>query len=67
MSLTGIQNLGQGAKRNDPLKTGQFGVGFNCVYNMTDNPTFTTTMRENGNKILAAFDPYTDTVSSPFF
>ena len=30
--LIGIQNLGGGSKSEDPTKTGQYGVGFNCVY-----------------------------------
>ena len=44
------------------MKTGQFGVGFNCVYNITDTPTFMTTMTEGGKRVLVAFDPHTNTV-----
>ncbi|VDI58647.1 sacsin, partial [Mytilus galloprovincialis] len=38
--LQGIQNLGEGSKSEDPSKTGQFGVGFNAVYHLTDVPPF---------------------------
>ncbi|XP_063435464.1 sacsin-like isoform X1 [Mytilus trossulus] len=38
--LQGIQDLGEGSKSEDPSKTGQFGVGFNAVYHLTDVPSF---------------------------
>ncbi|XP_053401273.1 sacsin-like [Mercenaria mercenaria] len=38
----GIRNLGIGSKREDPLKTGQYGIGFNAVYHLTDVPSFLT-------------------------
>ncbi len=50
--LRGIQNLGEGSKGNDPYKTGQFGIGFNSVYHLTDTPMFLT-----GNGNLCIFDP----------
>ena len=53
--LNGIHNLGTGSKASDPTKTGQYGVGFNCVYNLTDTPTFLTEI--DGNEVLVAFDP----------
>ena len=31
----GIQNLMQSNKKNDPLKVGRFGIGFNSVYHIT--------------------------------
>ncbi|KAJ7380157.1 hypothetical protein OS493_010868 [Desmophyllum pertusum] len=34
--IDGIQNLGEGSKGDDPNKTGQYGVGFNAVYHLTD-------------------------------
>ncbi|VDI50995.1 sacsin [Mytilus galloprovincialis] len=40
--LKGIKNLGEGSKSNDATKTGQFGVGFNAVYHLTDVPSFLT-------------------------
>jgi hypothetical protein len=40
--LEKIQQLGKGSKMNDPSKTGQFGVGFNAVYHLTDAPSFLT-------------------------
>ena len=36
----GICELGIGSKRNDPSKTGQYGIGFNAVYHLTDCPSF---------------------------
>lgn len=38
--LEGIKNLGIGSKTEDATKTGQFGIGFNAVYHITDVPTF---------------------------
>jgi len=54
--LKGIQSLGEGSKSDDPVKTGQYGVGFNCVYHLTDVPTFLTTVDGRGT-VLCAFDP----------
>jgi len=54
--LQGIQLLGEGSKSDDPVKTGQYGVGFNCVYHVTDVPTFFTTVDGRGT-VLCAFDP----------
>ncbi|KAI8508001.1 hypothetical protein Bbelb_142410 [Branchiostoma belcheri] len=50
--LNGIQNLGQGSKAHDPVKTGKYGVGFNAVYHLTDCPSFMT-----GGDTLCVFDP----------
>ncbi|CAH1796047.1 unnamed protein product [Owenia fusiformis] len=55
--LDGIQNLGEGTKSKDPNKTGQYGIGFNCVYHLTDTPTFLTQGPEVG-ETLVAFDPH---------
>ncbi|KAJ7369510.1 hypothetical protein OS493_038429 [Desmophyllum pertusum] len=38
--LEGIQRLGIGSKTEDPTKTGQYGIGFNAVYHLTDCPSF---------------------------
>ena len=38
--LEGIQRLGIGSKADDPQKTGQYGIGFNSVYHLTDCPSF---------------------------
>ncbi len=54
--LEGIKNLGEGSKGKDPNKTGQYGVGFNCVYNITDAPMFITKGDEVG-ETLCIFDP----------
>jgi hypothetical protein len=40
--IKGIQCLGIGSKGDDPTKTGQYGVGFNAVYHLTDVPSFLT-------------------------
>ena len=55
--LKGIQALGQGSKVFDPNKTGQYGVGFNCVYHLTDVPSFLTKGSEVG-ETLCVFDPH---------
>ena len=51
--IEGIQNLGRGSKREDPTLTGQYGIGFNAVYHLTDCPSFVT-----DNKTLCVFDPH---------
>ena len=38
--LEGIQKLGVGSKTDDLEKTGQYGIGFNAVYHLTDCPSF---------------------------
>ncbi len=55
--LKGIQRLGEGSKATDPNKTGQYGVGFNCVYHLTDAPSFLTCGAEIG-ETLCVFDPH---------
>ena len=50
--LEGIQRLGIGSKTDDPTKTGQYGIGFNAVYHLTDCPSFIT----NGD-MLCILDP----------
>ena len=51
--LKGIQKLGIGSKRGYTDSIGQFGIGFNVVYHVTDCPSFIT----RGN-ILCVFDPH---------
>ena len=56
--LQGIHDLGEGSKRKDPAKTGQYGVGFNSVYHLTDSPSFVSKgpgLSEEG--FLVMFDP----------
>ena len=36
----GIYKLRIGSKQNDPSKIGQYGIGFNTVYHLTDCPSF---------------------------
>ncbi|KAL3892280.1 hypothetical protein ACJMK2_004499 [Sinanodonta woodiana] len=56
--IQGIHELGLGSKRENPLKTGQYGVGFNAVYHLTDAPSFLTKGPELQNgEILCVFDP----------
>ncbi|KAK3879728.1 hypothetical protein Pcinc_015717 [Petrolisthes cinctipes] len=40
--LESIQNLGDSTKKEDPASTGQYGIGFNAVYHLTDAPSFLT-------------------------
>ncbi|KAK3611579.1 hypothetical protein CHS0354_018094 [Potamilus streckersoni] len=56
--VEGIHDLGLGSKRDDALKTGQYGVGFNAVYHLTDAPSFLAKgpELENG-EMLCIFDP----------
>ena len=51
--LKGIQQLGLGSKRGDSESIGQFGIGFNVVYHITDCPSFIT-----GGKTLCILDPH---------
>ncbi|KAK3895084.1 hypothetical protein Pcinc_001179 [Petrolisthes cinctipes] len=40
--LKSIQDLGNSTKKEDPTCTGQYGIGFNAVYHLTDAPSFLT-------------------------
>ena len=51
--LKGIQELGMGSKRDDAETIGQFGIGFNVVYHLTDCPSFIT-----GGKTMCILDPH---------
>lgn len=51
--VEGIQQLGEGGKRNSPEKTGKYGLGFNSVYHLTDCPSFLS-----GDRMLCIFDPH---------
>ena len=55
--IEGIQNLGEGSKGDDPSRTGQYGVGFNAVYHLTDVPSFMSKGDEIGD-VLCVFDPH---------
>ena len=37
--LIGIQKLGLGSKRTNAESIGQYGIGFNAVYHLTDCPS----------------------------
>jgi sacsin len=49
----GICKLGIGSKKDDPAKTGQYGIGFNAVYHLTDCPSFLS-----NDDILCILDPH---------
>ena len=51
--LKGIQRLGLGSKRSDSETIGQYGIGFNAVYHLTDCPSFVT-----GGDKLCILDPH---------
>ena len=51
--LEGIQKLGLGSKRSEADTIGQYGIGFNVVYHLTDCPSFIT----NGDT-LCVLDPH---------
>ncbi|CAG2253138.1 unnamed protein product [Mytilus edulis] len=57
--IEGIQRLGIGSKGGDPTKTGQYGVGFNAVYHLTDVPSFLTRGPEvQTGEVLCVMDPH---------
>ena len=51
--LQGIQELGLGSKRSEAESIGQYGIGFNVVYHLTDCPSFIT-----GGETLCIMDPH---------
>ena len=51
--LQGIQELGLGSKRSDSETIGQYGIGFNAVYHLTDCPSFVS-----GGDTLCILDPH---------
>ena len=61
--LKGIQDLGIGRKAEDSTKTGQYGIGFNAVNNLTDAPSFLVKGPDinyeinKSNETLCFFDP----------
>ena len=55
--IEGICNLGKGSKGEDPNKTGQYGLGFNAVYHLTDVPSFRSKGEEIGD-VFCVFDPH---------
>ncbi len=55
--IDGIQKLGQGSKETDPIKTGQYGIGFNAMYHLTDTPLLLTDVPDVG-QTLCVFDPH---------
>ena len=50
--IEGIQRLGIGNKRSDTETIGQYGIGFNSVYHLTDCPSFISA------GTLCIFDPH---------
>ncbi len=55
--LCGIQELGLGSKRSDYESIGQYGIGFNVVYHLTDCPSFIS-----GGETLCVLDPHCEYV-----
>ncbi|XP_048734804.2 sacsin-like [Ostrea edulis] len=55
--IAGIQHLGRGSKSEDPTKTGQYGVGFNAVYHITDVPSFIS-KSPNEEDTFCVMDPH---------
>ena len=51
--FAGIQDLGLGSKRYEAEAIGQFGIGFNLVYHITDCPSFLTS-----GETLCIMDPH---------
>ena len=54
--IANIQKLGDSDKQKDSSKIGQYGIGFNTVYHLTDVPTIITYNKE-GEGSLCIFDP----------
>ncbi len=55
--LVGLQKLGLGSKRTDYESIGQYGIGFNVVYHLTDCPSFIT-----GGETMCVLDPHCEYV-----
>ncbi|XP_078314206.1 sacsin-like isoform X2 [Crassostrea virginica] len=55
--IAGVQHLGRGSKGDDPTKTGQYGVGFNAVYHITDVPSFLSKSPDREKDTLCVMDP----------
>ena len=51
--LQGIQRVGLGGKRSDFESIGQYGIGFNVVYHLTDCPSFIS-----GGETMCVLDPH---------
>ncbi|XP_056020383.1 sacsin-like isoform X2 [Ostrea edulis] len=56
--ISGIQHLGRGSKGDDPTTTGQYGVGFNSVYHITDVPSFLSKSPKGDEDTLCVMDPH---------
>ena len=56
-NLQGIQELGLGSKRSSTETIGQYGIGFNVVYHLTDCPSFIT-----GGETMCILDPHCEYV-----
>ncbi|XP_041369757.1 LOW QUALITY PROTEIN: sacsin-like [Gigantopelta aegis] len=55
--FVGLEELGLGSKSEDLVKIGQYGVGFNCVYHLTDVPCFLTVCPDTEEETLCILDP----------
>ena len=63
--IDGLQKLGTGSKREKSSTIGKFGVGFNCVYSLTDTPCFLTQVDGKGCGNVFLLDPMSVIVSEP--
>ena len=55
--IQGLKNLGKGSKSSNVNKIGKFGVGFNCVYCLSDYPCFMTQVDAQGEGNFCLLDP----------
>ena len=55
--IRGLEKLGKGSKTEDADKIGKFGVGFNCVYGLSDYPCFLTQVDAQGGGNFCLLDP----------
>lgn len=57
--LEGLKELGEGSKIDDRTKTGQFGIGFNSVYHITDAPCLLALGPNSAmDGLFCVFDPH---------
>ena len=55
--IKGILQLGRGGKRNSSDTIGQFGIGFNAAYHITDCPSFVSFSEGGEPENFCVFDP----------
>ena len=60
----GIQEIARSRKRDDPLKVGRFGIGFNSVYHVTGEDCLEILVRISADKCLLTVQPVSSCVTS---